>query len=185
MTATAQNSNVVAELHGYPFSQMVITYLLMPTVSLISIVLGVFLLKASSAIVGDLLIFFGACLLFLSAFGSLMCSSIAISDEGIAAHIFGRRLKFIHWEDVTKIKKVRRWNAGSRSFDEVFHVFDGDFPALRERMVNLRGPIVFSDKILRVRALLNGINRYSRLHHLPLLIVNQEHGSDEFRVTEF
>jgi hypothetical protein len=103
-----------------------------------------------------------------------MSSSIVLSEEGIAARNFGRTLKFIRWENVTKIKKVRRWNAGSRSYEDVFYVFDGDFPALRERMVNLRGPIAFSDKIRRVRDLLDEINEYARRYHFPVLTLDQE-----------
>jgi len=169
-----QNANCATEFHSYPFSQTVITYLLMPVVSLISIGLGVFLLTAGSAIVGAFLALFGPCLLFLSAFGSLMCSSIAISDEVIAAHNFGRTLRSIRWEDVTKITKVRRWNAGSRSYEDVFHIYDGDFSALRERMVNWRGPIVFSDKIRRVRDLLDRINGSAQRHHFPLVTLDQQ-----------
>jgi ABC-type multidrug transport system fused ATPase/permease subunit len=166
--------NGAAEFHDYPFSQTAITYLLMPVVSLVGILLGIFLLTAGSAIVGALLILFGGCLVFLSAFGSLMCSSIAINDEGIAARNFGRTLRYIRWEDVTKIKKVRRWNAGSRSYENVFHVFDDDFPALRERLVNLRGPIVFSDKICKMSGLLNKINESARRYQFPLVTLDQE-----------
>jgi hypothetical protein len=176
---TMQDPNSAAELYDYPFSQLVITYLLMPLVSLTSIVFGVFLLTVDDgAVVGAFLILFGPSLLFLSAFGSLMCSSIAISDEGIAARNFGRTLKFIRWKDVTKIKKVRRWNAGSRSYQDDFYVFDGDFPALRERMVNLRGPIAFRDQILRVRDLLDKINASAQQHHFLLVSLDQETGSE-------
>ena len=168
------DANGAAEFYDYPFSQKVITYLLMPVVSLISILLGAFLLKAESTVVGALLILFGACLFFLSAFGSLMCSSIVVSDKGIAARNFGRMLKFIRWEDVAKIKKVRRWNAGSRSYEDVFYVFDGNYPALRERVVNLRGPIAFSDKIRGVRNLLDKINEHARRYHFPLVTLDQE-----------
>src|SRR5664279_65067 len=120
MKAAMRDPMGAAEFHDYPFSQRAITYLLMPLVSLVSILLGVFLLTAGSPIVGALFILFGGCFVFLSAFGSLMCSSITISDEGIAAHNFGLTLRFIRWENVTKIKKVRRWNAGSRSYESVF-----------------------------------------------------------------
>jgi hypothetical protein len=110
----------------------------MPIVSLINLGLGALLLEVGSVFFGALLILFAAGFVFLIAFGSLMCCSITVSDEGIASHNFGRTLKSIRWQDVTKIKKVRRWNAGSRSFEDVFYVFDGTFPALRERTVNAR-----------------------------------------------
>lgn len=185
MSATLQRSSGATDFYNYRLSQTFITYLLMPSISLFSIGVGAFLLATGSAVIGAfLLILLGACLLFLSAFGSLMCSSISISDEGIVARNFGRTLKFIRWEDVTKIKKVRRWNAGSRSYEDVFHVFDGERPLLRERMVNWRGPIVFSDKIRGVQALLSGINRYSQLHQVPLVTLDPEQGLDEIQVTE-
>lgn len=158
----------------YPLSQVVITYLLLPVVSLISLGLGVFLLETASTFFGVLLILFGAWFLFLSAFGSLMCSSITASDEGIAARNFGRTLKFIRWRDVTKVKKVRRWNAGSRSFEDVFYVFDGTFPPLRERIVNLRGPVAFTDKICGSRGLLDKINEAVRRYRFPLVALDQE-----------
>jgi hypothetical protein len=185
MTATIGDTNGAIKYYKYPFSQKVITYLLMPLVSLISVSLGSFLLKADDAILGSFFTLVGVGLFFLSAFGSLMCSPIIVSDEGIEARNFGRMLKFVRWEEVTKIKKVRRWNAGSRSFDDTFYVFNGNFPALRERMVNLRGPIAFGDKISGIRDLLNGINEYGQRHHLLFVTLDQEHGSDEFRVTEF
>ncbi len=185
MTATTDDTNSAIKYYKYPFSQKVITYLLMPLVSLISVSLGLFLSKAGDAILGSLFISVGAGLFFLSTFGSLMSSSIVASIEGIGARNFGRTLKFIRWRDISKIKKVRRWNAGSRSFEDMFYIFDGDFTALRERMVNLRGPIAFSDKICGIRDLLNGINDRAREHHLLLVILDQEHGSNEFRVIEF
>jgi hypothetical protein len=174
VTATMQDANGAVKFYSYPFSQTVITYLLMPMVAVISLVLGTFLLKADSTIVGVLLILFGACLFFLSACGSLMCSRIVVGDKGIAAYNFGRTLKFIRWQDVTKIKKVRRWNAGSRSYEDVFYAFDGDYPPLQERMVNLRGPVTFSDKIRGVRDLLDKINEYARRHHFLLITLAQE-----------
>ena len=64
------------------------------------------------------------------------------------------------------------------SYEDVFHVFDGDFPALRERMVNLLGPIVFSDKIHRVRDLLDKINEFARRHHFLLVTLDQEATSE-------
>jgi hypothetical protein len=160
--------------YRYPISQKIITYVLMPLASLVGIGLGVFLLRAENTIIGTFLATSGALFIFLSAFGSLMCSSIAVNDKGIAAHNYGRTLKFVQWRDVTKIKKVKRWNAGSRSYEDVFHVFDGEFPALRERMVNLRGPIVFTDQIRDLRKLLDRINEYSRRYHFLLVTLDQE-----------
>lgn len=163
-----------ATKYRYPFSQLVITYLLMPGVSLISLGLGAFLLKVNSIFFGALLVLFAAWFIFLIAFGSLMCCSITVSDDGIAAHNFGRTLKFIRWGDVMKIKKIRRWNAGSRSFEDVFHVLDGTFPPLRERMVNLRGPVAFTDKIRGLPELLDKINEAARRYHFPLVALDQE-----------
>ena len=179
------DTNRAVLYYKYPFSPKIITYLLMPVASLITIGLSSILLKANDPILGSLFILFGAGLLFLSAFGSLMCSSIVVSNDGIAAHNFGRTLKIIRWENVTKIKKVRRWNAASRSFEDTFYIFDGDMTALSERMVNFRGPVAFGDKIRGVRNLLTEVNEYGRRHHLLLVALDQEHGSEEFRVTEF
>jgi len=139
------------------------------------LVFGVLLLAATGIFFGALLFLFGSLLLaFLSIFGSLMCCSIIISENGIAAHNFGRVLKFIRWQDITTIKKIRRWNAGSRSFEDTFHIFDGEFPAFRERTVNLRGPIVFTDKIRSLRSLLDKINEAAHRYRLPLVVLDQE-----------
>lgn len=160
--------------YRYPFSQIVISYLLLPIFSVLGLGLGAFLLEVGSAFFGALLILFGAWLIFLSAFGSLMSASIIVSDEGIAAHNFGRSLKFIRWRDVTKIKKVRRWNAGSRSFEDAFYVFDKTFSSLHQRMVNLRGPIAFTDKIRDLRGLLDKVNEAARRYRFPLVALDQE-----------
>src|ERR1051326_7790142 len=143
--------------YNYPPSQIVITYLGIPALSVFCLGTGIFAIDANSTLFGFLSILVAALFISLSVFGSLMCSSITIDDEGIGSRNFGRRLKFIRWQDVTKVRKIRRWNAGSRSYENVFHVFDRDFSGLRERMVNLRGPIVFTDKIDRLRELLDTI----------------------------
>jgi hypothetical protein len=83
-------------------------------------------------------------------------------------------LKFIRWRDVTKITKVRRWNAGALRFEEAFFVFDGTYTPLRERMMNLRGPIAFKDTIRGLRALLDQINEAARRYHFPLVVLDQE-----------
>nr|RAV91156.1 hypothetical protein DBT45_09350 [Aerococcus tenax] len=158
----------------YPFFQMAVTYLLMPIVSLIGLGLGVLLLESESAFVGVLLILFGVWLLFLSVFGSLMCASIIVSDDGIASCNFGRSLKFVRWKNVSKIKKVRRWNAGFRSFEDVFYIFDGAFSPFQERMVNLIGPIAFTDKIRGLRNILDCINEAAKKYSIPLILLDQE-----------
>ena len=164
----------LTKFYRYPISQKAVTYVLMPVTSLASVSLGVFLLRADNVIIGAFLATFGALFLFLSAFGSLMCSSIAVNDEGIAAHNYGRTLKSVHWQDVTKVKSVKRWNAGSRSYEDVFYVFDGEFPALEERMINLRGPIVFTDRIDDLRKLLDSINERSQRYQFLLVSLDQE-----------
>jgi hypothetical protein len=169
MTSAMHETN--ATNYIYPVSQTAIIYLLMPMVSLISLGLGWVLLGANNIIVGFFLILFGALLVFLSAFGSLMYSSIVINDEGIATRNYGRTLKFIPWTKVVKIKKVRRWNAGSRSFEDVFHIFNGSSSG---RMVNLRGPIVFTDKIRGLRTLLDKLNASARKYHFALVALDQE-----------
>ena len=160
--------------HEYPLSQRAITYFLMPAVSLSSSGLGGVLLKSDNVIAGILLMLFGMFFLLLTAFGSLMCSSIHVSADGIAARNFGRTLKFVRWEDVVKVKRVRRWNAGSRSFENVFYIFDGVFSAARERMVNLRGPIAFTEQIHGLRELLAKINDSARKYHFALVSLDQE-----------
>ena len=150
------------------------TVLMMPAVSLVSIGVGIFLLKANSTFVGILFIFFGAWLVLLSAFGALMCSSIIVTGESIAARNVGRTLKVIRWENVTRAKKVRNWNPGSQSFQDTFYVFDGTFPPLRERMVNLRGPIAFTDKMRGLRRLLDTVNEAARRYEFPLVALDQE-----------
>jgi hypothetical protein len=157
--------------YKYPPSQTMITYLLMPAVSLTCIGLGVFLLIMERAVVSYFLILVGMGFMFLSAFGSLMCSSIIVTDDGIAACNYGRTLKFIRWRDATGAKKVRRWNAGSRGYDDVYHIFDGSG---HERIVNLLGPIVFTDKIIGLREILDSVNDAARGHHFPLTVSDQE-----------
>ncbi|MEI9997346.1 MAG: hypothetical protein WDM91_22315 [Rhizomicrobium sp.] len=147
---------------------------MMPMMSLASLSMGIFLIDSASTFVGFLLILFGAAFLFLSAFGTLMCSSIVSGDDGIAAHNFGRNLRFIRWQDVTVVKKSRRWNPGARAFQDVFYVFDSVYSSLQERMVNLRGPIVFSDRISGLRDLLDDINQAAHQYHFPLVALDQE-----------
>lgn len=154
---------------------MVITYALMPVVALVSLSLGVFLLKSFDlALFGIILLMFGIWFVFLAMFGALMCSSIVATDDGIAAHNFWRILKYIRWCQITKVTKVHRWNAGSRSFEDVFRVYDGTASALHERMVNLCGPIVFTGKIRGSRGLLDRINQAAHQYHFPLVLLDQE-----------
>jgi hypothetical protein len=150
------------------------TYLGMPALVLFCLWVGIFLLNENSTFVGIMLIAFAVWFANLGAFGSMMCSPIVISGEGIAAHNFGRSLKFVRWQDVTKIKKVRRWNPASQSYDAAFYVFDGDFGTFHERMVNSLGPIGFTDKICGQRELLDKINGYAQRYQFPLIVVDQE-----------
>jgi hypothetical protein len=172
--SAAMGDNEASAQYEYPQSQMVMTYLGIPGLSLFCFGVGVFAISEHSYVFGVLCILVAAWFISLSVFGSLMCSSIIVSDRGIASRNFGRVLKFIGWEDVTKVKKVRRWNAGSRSYEDVFYAYDGDFPGLRERMVNLRGPIVFTDRITGLRALLDNVNEYAQRHRFPLIVLDQE-----------
>ena len=164
----------IATEHKYPLSQLILTYLLMPGVALVSFGLGMLWLELGTSVVPVLFFLCAAWLVCLAAFGSLMSSSIATSDEAIAAYNYGRMLKSVRWQKIAKVKKVRRWNAGSRSYEDVFHVFDGEPSWLQERMVNLRGPIVFTDKISELRTLLNEINGYAREYRFSLVILDQE-----------
>lgn len=165
--------NNKTERYKYAWSQKLTTYVLLPAMSLVSVSLGFFLI-GESIVAGIVLFAIGAWFGLLGAFGSLACSSIAVSDEGIAAYNFGRTLRFIPWRYVIKVKKVRRWNAGSRSYQDDFYIFDSDFSAPRERMVNLRGPISFSDKIRGLRQLLDRINDRARQHRFSLIVLDQE-----------
>jgi hypothetical protein len=160
--------------YRYPRSRILLTYLMIPALALGSTGLGVFLFVVGSIFVGALLFVFGIWFAFIGAFGVLKCSAIRLDSKGIEAHNFGRILKTANWQHVKKAKKVRRWNAGSRSFEDAYYVFDGPFSALRERMVNLRGPIAFDEKIRGLRALLDKINAAAVQYDFPLIVSDQE-----------
>ncbi len=162
------------QVHNYPESRTAMTYLGMPALSLFGLWVGVFGIREGDvpfAIIWILVaIWFG----LLSVFAAFMCSSITMSDEAIAASNFGRTLKRIRWADVTRVKKVRRWNLASRSFEDSFYVYDDTFSALRERMVNSLGPIVFTDKIDDLRSILDRVNLNAGKYQFPLAVLDEQ-----------
>lgn len=160
--------------YKYPVSRRLMTYLGMPVLSLIGLGLAIPLFIVHNLVFGTLFVLAGAWFMLLSAFGYLMCSSITVDDKGIAAHNFGRMLKFISWRDVTKIKKVRARPPTTSSYEDVYYVFDGTFSAFHERLVNLRGPIAFNDKIGGLGELLAKINEAARLYRFTLVAVDEE-----------
>lgn len=157
----------------YPLMRLVVTYLCFPRLSTASVALGIFVLKGDT-FVGVFLLLFGSLMISLGAYGSLLCSSISIDGKGIAACNFGRTLRHIEWQNVTKITKVRRWNAGLRGYENEYYIFDGVFSPLMERLFNLRGPIAFSDKIKELRDLLDQINAAASQYQFSLTAVDQE-----------
>jgi hypothetical protein len=162
-----------SEIHKYPVRQLIANYVITPIIALLCFSFGIFVLD-QSYVAGALCVGFGFFVALMNLMLLLIFSRIVVSDGGISAHNFGRMLKFIRWENVKKIDKVRQWNAGSRSYSEVFHVFDGDFSAFERRMVNFRGPIVFTDRIEGLRMLLDKVNEYARQHQFPLVVLDQE-----------
>jgi hypothetical protein len=168
------DSNNGWEYYAYPLCYKVAVCLLMPMFNGAVLSLGIFLFLNLHHIFGIFFIAFGTLLFVLTAYGLFMSSSILISDDGIKAANFGRPLKIIRWQDVTKVIKLRGWNNGSYSYEDTYYIFDGNFGAWRERMVNWRGPIVFSERIRKLREVLDKINNYSHRFGFPLFVVDEE-----------
>ena len=123
---------------------------------------------------GLFLVLISIWLIFLSTYALFMLSTIIVNNSGIGARNLGRLLKHIRWRHVTKIVKFRRWNLASRTYGDVYTVFDGDFGFLRKRLVNCGGPILFTGQIDGVRPLLERINSYARQYHFSLFVVDEE-----------
>lgn len=162
-----------SQFHSYPTAQVVTNYLVIPMMWLFWSACGAYAFEYGRFVLGTLCVFSALWLIVLNLVGSLLMSSIAVNDEGIAANNFGRTLKFVSWGSVTKVKKVRRWNMGSRTYEEVFHVFDGEYSPLRERFINVLGPVVFSHRIGRVKDLLDSINVHAQRYGFPLVVIDQ------------
>jgi hypothetical protein len=82
--------------YRFPLLKLVMTYLLAPLLSIVSLGSGAFLLKSDGLLIGSLMILFGVFFMLVGAYGSLLCSSIVVADEGITARNFGKPLKVIH-----------------------------------------------------------------------------------------
>lgn len=146
----------------------------MPIACLACVTLGVFLVRSGNFTPGVLLVTFGVLFAFLSTYGSLMDVAILANTDGISAYKIGRRIKFIRWQDISKVKKIHRWNAGSRSYQDVYYVFDKPYPPISERLVNFVGPITFTDEISNLPELINKVNESAREFGFSLSIIDQE-----------
>jgi hypothetical protein len=140
--------------------------------------LAAFLFGQHSIGVAVLCLLFAVGIALLIVIAALTYAPISISDYGIVTYKLGWRMKSIRWQDVTKIQKMRFWNMGARAYQDRFYVYNGDFGTRRRLLVNLRGPIVFTDEIRELRDLLNRINSYARRHGFPLVVSDQEAASN-------
>ncbi len=152
-------------------------YVLAPLFTAFFTGLAIFLFEQGAIGVAVLCLLFAIGIALLIVLTSLTYALIGISDDGITAYKLGWKMKSIRWQDVKKIQKMRFWNMGARAYQGRFYVYDGDFGTRRKLMVNLRGPIVFTDEIRELRELLNRINGYARRHGFPLVVLDQEAAS--------
>lgn len=130
-------------------------YVLAPLFTAFFTGLAIFLFEQGAIGVAVLCLLFAIGIALLIVLTSLTYALIGISDDGITAYKLGWKMKSIRWQDVKKIQKMRFWNMGARAYQGRFYVYDGDFGTRRKLMVNLRGPIVFTDEIRELRELLN------------------------------
>src|SRR6266513_1790364 len=96
---------------------------------------------------GTIYLLMGGWFLALSLYDLFACSALLVSDAGIAACKFHLRMKFISWSTVTRIEKGRTWNMYTSSYQDTFEVCDGEFGWLRRLLLNLTGPVAFSQDI--------------------------------------
>jgi hypothetical protein len=205
MIATVGDAHADGARKRYRYSlyPKIAGYVLAPLFAAFFTGLAIFLFEQGAVGVAVLCLLFAIGIVLLIALTSLTYAPIDISDEGIAAYKLGWKMKSTRWQDVKKIQKMRFWNMGARAYQDRFYVYDGDFGTRRKLMVNLRGPIVFTDEIRELRELLDRINGYARRYSFPLVALDQEAASklaaqkgagylgraapktDEVKVTEF
>ena len=179
MTATVGDAHAdgMRKRYRYSLYSKIAGYVLAPLFTAFFTGLAMFLFKQGAIGVAILCLLFAVGIALLIVLTSLTYAPIGISDDGIAAYKLGWKMKSVRWPDVKKIQKMRFWNMGARAYQDRFYVYDGDFGTRRKLMVNLRGPIVFTDEIRELRELLNRINGYARRYGFPLVVLDQEAAS--------
>jgi hypothetical protein len=118
-----------------------------------------------------------ACIFLLA---HITYSAIALEDDGVGTYAFGFRCKYVKWRDVGKIRKVREWDAPTMRYLTKFYV------NTKRSSINMHtrhifgntpcqcGPIVFDERIVDLRGLLNSINTYARTYHIEIVSVDRE-----------
>jgi hypothetical protein len=167
------------KLYKYRIYRTLPIILGMLTVSLVSMGLGMKALTGDVAFAGVFLLLSGVWFLFLTAFASLMRSSIVVNEAGITARKFGLTLKFIEWRDIKNVTNFRSRNAPPfRSLRSSFRIYDSSVSGLLKMFVNLGGPIVFTSEIEGLQGLLAQVNEAASRYQFPLFVLKREAGND-------
>ena len=162
-------------VYSYSLSRRLGTFVLLPTVAVVSVGLGALMISLDFILFGVGFVLFGGWLALLALFGLMMSSAITVGLDGIGTRNFGRALKFIRWRDITQVRRIRRWNASSRAYECVFYAFDRENPHASGRIVNLSHyPIAFSERIRGAQKIVETINEQSRRHQFPLVAIEPE-----------
>jgi hypothetical protein len=162
----------MSKRYGYKLYPKIAGYVLAPLFTTFFTGLAIFLFEQGVIGVAILCLLFAIGMALLIVLTSLTYAPIGISDQGITAFKLGWKMRFIRWQHVTKIQKMRVWNMGARAYQDRFYVYDGG--TRRKLMVNLRGPVVFTGEIRELRELLNSINGYAQRYGFPLVVLDQE-----------
>jgi hypothetical protein len=169
--------DVTARTHKYGPSQLIETYVAVPALASLALGFGVFFLAAAnvtgSSTVGAFFLLGAALVWFGATTAWLAYSPLVLDAEGVTAHKLGWKLKTIRWEDVKKIEKrrVSNWNAG---YEDHFYIYDRDFRRLDMILINLCGPIFFTEAIRGFRGLLDCINAKAWRYRFPLVVRDEE-----------
>lgn len=166
--------NTPHAIFRYPRSRTIMVCYLIPAVTLGDFGFGICLLLSGKSVLGALFILAFPWLALLSGFGFLMCCPIRINQAGIAACCFGRTLKIIRWRNVAKVGKVRRWSVVARAYQDDFYVSERDRSLAHQPVVNLLGPIAFTEEVEGLRDLLDHVTAYAQRHHIPMTVQDQE-----------
>jgi hypothetical protein len=122
--------------------------------------------KYSWSIPTAVVLFVGAVLLSRSC---LSRATILISNDGLAALIFGYQTRFIGWRDMTKIVK-ERLPVGGGYYSDTFIVYAGRRSFVCRPLLNICGNLVFDERIGGLRDLLDQINLHALEYAIPLFV---------------
>ena len=138
---------------------------------------GLHALKMGYFVIGIIFLLGGVFFLTIFFNVHIQYALIRVNPTGIGAYRFGRIWNFLEWVAIQRIMKVREFDLPSSSYRDCYYLStsrrSGNFN-LQKLLANKRyGTILFDDRIVDLRSLLDVLNREAELHGIEMIYMDR------------